>query len=185
LNLGRVPIGNTVITSFNSGSEPDVTLKNVNTGAVLDSKHIPFVDLIQDEILIKPEYAQGDSNYVPLSYTVDNGYGQIVFSIDAYDPNTVGVDDEITMPTEFKLEQNYPNPFNPSTRIDFQIDKSSQVKILIYNSNGELVETLIDRYLENGKYSTIFNATHYSSGTYFYTLQTPNYTETMKMILVK
>jgi len=191
LNMGRVPIGNTVITSFNTGTEPDVTLRKVINGEVLDSKHIPFVDLIQDEILIKPEYAQGDSHYVPLTYTVDNGHSQIVFTIDAYDPTTVGVEDELgDVPTEFKLEQNYPNPFNPSTTVGFTLPERCHVSANIVNILGQNIKNVINGDVIQGQHSQDVNMSNLPSGIYLYTFHAKGesgkiYSKTIKMNLVK
>jgi len=185
LNLGRVPIGNTVITSFNSGSESDVTLKNVNTGSVLDFKHIPFVDFIQDEILIKPEYAEGNTDYVPLSYTVDNGHSQIVFSIEAFDPTTVGVDDEINLLNEFKVDQNYPNPFNPVTKIKYSVPQRSFVTLKVFDLLGKEIAILVNEEKSIGNYEIEFNGSNLSSGVYLYKLQTRDFTDTKKLILLK
>jgi hypothetical protein len=90
----------------------------------------------------------------------------------------------------FKLEQNYPNPFNPSTKIDFSVSSDEKVKIQIFNSNGELLTTLINSELETGNHSITWNGRDnngnlVSSGIYFYQLQVGNLTEAKKMILLK
>jgi ligand-binding sensor domain-containing protein len=89
------------------------------------------------------------------------------------------------VPTEYALYQNYPNPFNPSTTIEFDIPEKTNVKIIIYDILGREVETLIDKELEPGKYKLNFNATNLPSGVYFYTLKTPKFTKTNKMLLIK
>ena len=192
LNMGRVPIGNTVITSFNTGTEPDVTLRKVIDGSILDSKHIPYVDLIQDEILIKPEYAQGDSHYVPLTYTVDNGHSQIVFTIDAYDPTTVGVEDEVDMPTEFKVDQNYPNPFNPATTVQFTLPEPCHVDATVINMLGQEVSRVINDDLPAGQGSLKidFSKIQASSGVYLFVIHAKGqsgeaYKQTIKIELMK
>jgi len=89
------------------------------------------------------------------------------------------------VPTEYALYQNYPNPFNPSTTIEFDIPERTNVKLVIYDILGREVETLIDKELEPGKYKVNFNATNLPSGVYFYTLKTPKFTKTNKMLLIK
>jgi hypothetical protein len=89
------------------------------------------------------------------------------------------------VPTEYALYQNYPNPFNPSTTIEFDIPEKTNVKIIIYDILGREVETLVDKELEPGKYKINFIATNLSSGLYFYTLKTPKFTKTNKMLLIK
>ncbi len=91
----------------------------------------------------------------------------------------------------FKLLQNYPNPFNPTTRIDYSIKKESDVKIIIYNSIGQYITTLVDKKQAAGNYSINFNGIKLASGVYFYSLSakpdngSAEYRETRKMILLK
>ena len=98
---------------------------------------------------------------------------------------TVGVEDETGTNSSFNLSQNYPNPFNPSTTINFSIPVAGVVKLNIYNVLGEKVETLLNSYLDSGLHEVVFNAEHLPSGIYIYTLNTGNFYQTRKMILLK
>ena len=89
------------------------------------------------------------------------------------------------IPDEYALHQNYPNPFNPATEIGFSLPKSTHVSLIVYNLLGQTVETLIDEDLSAGPHSVTFDASQYSSGVYFYRLQTNDFAETKKMVLVK
>ncbi len=89
------------------------------------------------------------------------------------------------IPDKFSLEQNYPNPFNPSTKIHWQSPISGQQSLKIYNVLGDEVATLVDEYKPAGNYEIEFNASHLSSGIYFYKLEAEDFTETKKMILLK
>jgi len=89
------------------------------------------------------------------------------------------------MPVDFSLNQNYPNPLNPSTKISFSIPEKSFVTLKIFNSLGEEVETLVADELSAGNFKYNWNAVNLPSGVYFYTLQTIEFTETKKMILLK
>ena len=86
---------------------------------------------------------------------------------------------------EYSLSQNYPNPFNPITEINFSIAKSGNVTLKVYNILGSEVATLIDGFIELGKKSVRFDATELTSGVYFYTIKTEDFTSTRKMILMK
>lgn len=90
-----------------------------------------------------------------------------------------------TVPENFKLFQNYPNPFNPTTVINFQIPKSSYVTLVVYDGMGRKIKTLVNENELPGAYSVNFDATEFSSGIYFYKLETQYHSETKKMILVK
>jgi enediyne biosynthesis protein E4 len=89
------------------------------------------------------------------------------------------------IPGKFTLEQNYPNPFNPATKIKFSVSHSSDVKITIYDVTGRIVTQLVNGEFNAGVYSADFDGSGISSGTYFYKMETPGYTETKKMILIK
>ncbi len=97
---------------------------------------------------------------------------------------------ENSQPAGFSLSQNYPNPFNPETRIDFEITKSSNVILDIYNSRGQLVNELVNNELTAGKYNMVWtgrdNAGNLlSSGVYFYSLRTGKNQELKRMLLLK
>lgn len=94
-------------------------------------------------------------------------------------------DDKPTRPFDFSLEQNFPNPFNPSTLISFTIPEAMNVKLVVRNSLGQEVQTLVDEYMPAGKHVKTFNAKNFVSGVYYYTLITPKGTLSKKMILAK
>lgn len=89
------------------------------------------------------------------------------------------------LPNEFTLHQNYPNPFNPTTNIRFEISKSSDVKLKIFNILGEEISTLVNQFMLSGVYEVTWNAERYPSGVYFYRIENSYTSKTMKMILVK
>ncbi|MCH8033587.1 MAG: T9SS type A sorting domain-containing protein [Bacteroidetes bacterium] len=87
--------------------------------------------------------------------------------------------------TDYVLEQNYPNPFNPSTTIKFGIPVKNNVVVKIYNSLGVEIATLVNEVREAGSYEIQFNANNLSSGIYYYKIESGNFVETKKMILLK
>ena len=95
------------------------------------------------------------------------------------------IDIKVSGPTHFSLEQNYPNPFNPSTTIEYSIPESGNVKLNVYNSLGEEVETLVNEEKPAGNYEVNFNASELASGIYFYQLRSGAFNQTKKMILIK
>jgi hypothetical protein len=90
-----------------------------------------------------------------------------------------------TVPGSFSLSQNYPNPFNPSTKINFGLPQNSDVKLSVYDMNGKEVEVLVNQNLQAGVYSADWHPVNLSSGIYFYTLKTNEFTDTKKMIFIK
>ena len=89
------------------------------------------------------------------------------------------------VPGEFKLHQNYPNPFNPVTNINFDIPKAGLVSIIVYDITGREISTLVNQSMTAGSYNVEFDASSYSSGTYFYKIQAGDFSEVKKMMLVK
>ena len=89
------------------------------------------------------------------------------------------------LPKEFSLSQNYPNPFNPTTKIEFALPQRAQTRIIVYDVLGREIETLLNRELESGYYESNFNAINLHSGVYFYRIQSGNFIQTKKMILMK
>jgi len=85
----------------------------------------------------------------------------------------------------FLLEQNYPNPFKSTTTINFSIPKNSYVFLKIFNDLGKEVRTLVNGVKPSGNYQIEFNASTLPSGVYYYRLQTGDFAETNKLILLK
>jgi predicted nucleotidyltransferase len=93
--------------------------------------------------------------------------------------------EEKEIPKHFSLYQNYPNPFNPSTAIEFDLPKISEVTLRVFNILGEEVGTLVSDKLSAGSYSRAWDASNLSSGVYLYRLEAGDYIETRKLILMK
>lgn len=90
-----------------------------------------------------------------------------------------------TIPGSFRLFQNYPNPFNPSTVIKFDLVSSGNTQLILYNSLGQKINTLISEKMSAGTYEYSFNGSNLSSGIYYYSLTSGNITQTKRMILLK
>ncbi|KAA3597979.1 MAG: T9SS C-terminal target domain-containing protein [Calditrichaeota bacterium] len=103
----------------------------------------------------------------------------------------VGIEEKgKSVPNSFSLEQNFPNPFNPSTKISFNLPKTTNVKLEVFNVKGQLVKTLANGSFESGKQSISWNATDeignlVSTGIYFYKLTTPEFSSTKKAVFLK
>jgi photosystem II stability/assembly factor-like uncharacterized protein len=86
---------------------------------------------------------------------------------------------------KYKLEQNYPDPFNPSTTILYTIPTKGFVTLNVYDALGRVVATLVNETQSPGTYTVDWNASSNPSGVYFYRLQTNNFTDTKRMVLIK
>ncbi|UCC78615.1 MAG: T9SS type A sorting domain-containing protein [Candidatus Zixiibacteriota bacterium] len=100
-------------------------------------------------------------------------------------PGVLDLTDDLYLAYDFKLTQNYPNPFNATTTIGFMISESQFVKLTVYDLLGRQVKTLLEEYRQAGVHSVTFDASHLSSGVYFYRLQAGNMIETRRMVLLK
>ena len=89
------------------------------------------------------------------------------------------------VPATFAVYQNYPNPFNPTTKIRFDVPKKSHVRLIVYNSIGQEIDTLVDGEYAPNTYEVDFNASTLPSGLYFYRVQADNFVSVKKMLLLK
>lgn len=89
------------------------------------------------------------------------------------------------IPDEYALGNNYPNPFNPSTKINFAVPKASFTTLKVYDINGREIATLVNEYTQAGYYNVDFNAVNLASGVYFYRIQSNEFVDTKRMLLIK
>jgi len=133
---------------------------------------------------------QTEETVVQMRFLTEAEPGELqVIAIDARgaENNSLPVDfqDSGTIPAEFSLAQNYPNPFNPVTTINYDLAETVQVELLVYNSLGQQVATLVNDSQPAGRYSVSFNGSSLASGLYFYSLQAGEFNDLQKMLLVK
>jgi hypothetical protein len=89
------------------------------------------------------------------------------------------------VPVTFQLYQNYPNPFNPTTTIQYSVPSVEYVSLKIYDVLGREVASLVDEAKQPGTYTVMWDANKFSSGVYFYRLQSGGFVETKRMILLR
>ncbi len=129
-----------------------------------------------DSISVRGLVSYGDTTF---AYTYADGIYKVRSTVSV---NSVAA---VTHLASFRLEQNYPNPFNPTTNLRFTIGNAQFVSFKIYDVLGREVSTLIHEKLSPGNHIVSWNASNLSSGVYFYRLQTGNFVETKKMVLMK
>jgi len=92
---------------------------------------------------------------------------------------------DAVIPETSRLYQNYPNPFNPVTQIKFDLAKTDNVKLCVYNINGQKVAELMNGVQNAGIHTIEFDGSKLNTGVYYYTLETDGIRHTQKMILTK
>lgn len=132
----------------------------------------------------------GDGFYdIVVEKQYDSRDGAVSSRILIYSPNsgiTVSTEEELENPLEYRLSQNYPNPFNPSTTIEFNLAKATDVSLTIYDILGREVAVLIDQeQYSSGLQRVQFDASSLASGVYLYRLEAGGFIQTRKMTLIK
>jgi hypothetical protein len=94
------------------------------------------------------------------------------------------------MPNDYALNQNFPNPFNPSTAIRFALPRAAQVELVVYNTLGQKVATVVDGEMGAGHHAVVWEGRNdggqaVASGVYFYRLSAGDFHQTRKMMLLK
>ena len=102
---------------------------------------------------------------------------------------SLSIDGKI-VPEAFVLHKNYPNPFNPVTSLRYNLPNDGLVNITIYDMRGRLIKTLLNSSQTAGYKTSQWNATNdrnepVSAGLYLYAIQTGEFRQTRKMVLLK
>jgi len=88
-------------------------------------------------------------------------------------------------PLNCELYRNFPNPFNPATTFSFKISETGRVTLKVHDILGREVATVVNEELQSGSYNFRFDASNLSSGGYFYTLTSGQFSSTQKMVLTR
>ncbi len=116
-----------------------------------------------------------------INSSVNNGYPYL-----ASNSPTFVEEAPIGTPRTLSLLQNYPNPFNPTTTIQFSVEKDGRVVVKAFDLLGRKVTTLYENVARAGRiYSIPFNGSQFSSGVYFYSIESGNQHLVKKMLMVK
>ena len=152
-----------------------------------DDEEIAMINDVGIFTYTDEEVENGDYEYHVTSVyeTGESGSSNIVeVTVDFTDA------EEVLIPAITALVGNYPNPFNPTTTINYQLSKASNIEIVVYNLKGQKVRTLLDSQKSAGYHNAMWNGrdnsgNSVSSGIYFYEMKTEDYSDIRKMILLK
>jgi len=153
----------TITWTFNENSLPS------NYGLLF---YIEYNSIISD-ICFSDSYITTSVN---IEYEAD--YGDCI-TFDSLD------NDNILSPSSFILSSAFPNPFNPTINIPFSLSKVLDVKINIYDLNGNKIDNIADQIYSKGKYNLNWNASRFSSGIYFIIFEFGEEIQKQKIVLMK
>jgi photosystem II stability/assembly factor-like uncharacterized protein len=174
--------GNNVLLSWSTATETNNSGFDVERSP--DGKDYTFISFIKGAGTVTElrTYTYKDENLPPGEYYYRIRQNDYDGSYTYYNYRSAV---EITTPLVYSMQQNYPNPFNPVTRIDFSIPSAGKVTITVYDLLGNEAAVIVNKDLEAGSHSADFNAAGFTSGIYFYKITSGNFSETMKMLLLK
>ncbi len=128
---------------------------------------------------------------VVLSFCTSSVWAQVGSSSDKeYDrlarvKTTTSIDGVSEQPSQVALISSYPNPFNPEATIRFDVRKSQQVRLSVFNELGQQVMVLVNGRLEAGQHEARLAAYGLPSGAYFVRLETDTGVVTRSIVLTK
>jgi hypothetical protein len=146
-------------------------------GAVIITSQDPVFLNVDDSVIVYYAIAFGDSMQ-QMTANMNRAESKYLILTSAWDEKSLTVN-------SFILHQNHPNPFNPSTTIEFQLPKELFAELKVFDILGREISIIAQGYFKSGSYKFIWDASHLSSGIYFYNLSAGSSTETKKMMLVR
>jgi len=150
-------------------------------GQVTDEDRNPVSGVNINFVYLETDYTEN------IHFVQTDSFGN--YSVDLTLKET-GIDDNSeSIPEGFKLYQNYPNPFNPGTVIKFELPQLDHVKLSVFDIRGQLVKVLTDKTYPQGLSQVQWDGTNrmgnkVSAGVYLYRIETANFTNTKKMLLL-
>ena len=157
--------------SPDSGNTWEIIQLDISTGEMTYAWTVPDVETQTAMIQI----VQDNQGFDYWSTTKSFSIASVVLSADEGRP----------LPTQFSLSPNYPNPFNPASTIRYELPVGSALSLIIYDVLGREVTTLAEGYQEAGSYQVRWDGAGFPSGIYVARLVTPEYTKSIKMVLLK
>ena len=180
-NDGQVATANNIkaVVSSNDPNITNITPSELSFGNIGPQQNVTSNDSVQF-------HTQNDPDSVKIAVLIKSGNYPYWGDSDTLYIVISGIEDQIAnVPTKYSLGQNYPNPFNPITTIEFDLLKTSEVTLKVFNILGEELVTLVSDKLSAGSYSYEWNALGLASGVYLYRLKAGDYVETRKMVLMR
>ena len=187
LGLNSIP-RSMVEADFNGDGWPDIAISRYASGTIdflVNNGDGTFThDSLSTDLSVVSAIAAGDyDGDGTLDLALIDSSRSLSLYLNHLGPSSVAT--AAQLPTRFALYQNYPNPFNPSTNIEFDVARRSFVNLSVYDVLGRRVRTLVEGWRQAGTYNVQFNASTLPSGVYFYRLNSGDFIEVKKLMLIK
>jgi len=196
-----------IIKGYSVGTGGDINKDNYDDVIIGNDWKIniyfgsPIFDTTYKIVLDDPQHSLTFSTNISIAWDINNdGYDDVF----AFSPNWPHPDSALgkafifsykkvldvidyneSLPIHIKLHQNYPNPFNSATNIEYEVQESGLLTLIVYDLLGREIKKLVNTYKYPGKYSVFLNAENITSGVYLYRLTTKNSVIQKKMILLR
>lgn len=201
-DLGAFEFGEIIpveLIAFTASVKGNTTVLNWTTASELNNHGFEVQRKLNDEVFVTIGFVKGNGTTTQSSeYSFITEYFKNrtnTFRLKQVDySGSFAYSQEIQVvtivPDQFWLSQNYPNPFNPTTKISYDILRTGNVSLKVYNMLGKQVATIVNEYKNPGSYEVIWNAiddqgNSLPSGIYIAKLQSENQIQTIKMMLMK
>jgi type IX secretion system substrate protein len=170
----------------NAGNS-DIYAQRIASNAAINWAATGFaINIMGNDQLVPVIVSNGNAGAIVAWQDYRSGTNFDVYEVGFNITGVIGIENGgTTFPQEFSLSQNYPNPFNPVTVINYQLPKSSNVKLSVYDALGQNVSVLVNESQRAGNHAIEWNAGDFPSGVYFYRLDAGSFVSSKKMILIK
>jgi hypothetical protein len=169
-NLKLASLGTAEIVPTNGKSESKRSLKAT---AALTGKRIVLRPVVQNVTRERSDMLYS------LIHVHDHDHLSKKAASNESQPMTQGV------PLEFHMGPVYPNPFNPTATINYSLPKDAHVVLKVYDVLGKEVATLVNENKAAGYYRAVLDGKAWATGVYLCRLRAGEFSQTMKVTLVK
>lgn len=136
-------------------------------------------------ITYKIDPAWVSDNIYTIAFVQEDNSKEIMNVGGKYTAHSAIVPISTEIPKGFSVSQNYPNPFNPKTTVEFALPKDGFTTLKVFNALGKEMGTYHSGMTKAGSYKIMIDASEWTSGLYFYKIQSGSFSETKRMMLVK
>jgi hypothetical protein len=164
--------------SYGRSYRIEVSLDNVNWSTVFSTTN---GNGGEDYIGFDPVEARYVRMY-GTSRSLPWGYSIFEFQVHGIFLREVSGVSEETSEINFNI---FPNPFSEHTTIEYSIEKTSHIRIILIDASGRIIQTLVNEVQVPGSHSQLIKSVSLSAGIYYLQVIYDQKAETKKLVLIK